>query len=60
MHAAFISQLEHNKINKTLTDFNCVDIMQDEINQFKMNKVWHLFYRPHHQSPVPDGFFKIN
>lgn len=42
LHVSFISQLEANKIDEALTYSILIDVMQDEFNQFEINKVWHL------------------
>jgi hypothetical protein len=45
-HHSFISSLEPFKVKDTLGDLNCVVSMQEELINFKCNKVWYLVERP--------------
>ena len=44
--SGFLSQVEPKKIEETLIDPYWVIVMQDELNQFEMQKVWKLVPRP--------------
>ncbi|XP_075478862.1 uncharacterized protein LOC142519719 [Primulina tabacum] len=46
MQAAFVSQIEPKKIDDALLDTNWIEAMQEELNQFERNRVWHLVSRP--------------
>ncbi|XP_073153828.1 uncharacterized protein [Henckelia pumila] len=52
MHAAFISQMEPKKVEEALLDNNWIKAMQDELNQFVKNSVWHLVPRPSDKSVI--------
>ena len=45
-NTAFISQLEPKKIADALLDPDWIIAMQEELNEFERNKVWHLVLRP--------------
>ncbi|XP_073153100.1 uncharacterized protein [Henckelia pumila] len=51
-HAAFISHIEPIKIEEALFDSNWIEAMQDELNQFDRNSVWHLVPRPSDKSII--------
>ncbi|GKE95775.1 putative ribonuclease H-like domain-containing protein, partial [Tanacetum coccineum] len=46
LFACFLSQKEPKKVIQALTDPSWVEAMQDELLQFKLQKVWRLFYLP--------------
>ncbi|GJS41209.1 putative ribonuclease H-like domain-containing protein [Tanacetum coccineum] len=46
LFACFLSQNEPKKISKALEDESWVDAMQEELLQFKIQKVWILVYLP--------------
>ncbi|XP_073119702.1 uncharacterized protein [Henckelia pumila] len=52
MHAAFISQIEHKKVEEALLDTNWIEAMKDELNQFERNYVWHLVPRSSDKSII--------
>ena len=43
---AFLSQLEPKNVEEALKDADWIVAMQEELNQFEKNKVWHLVPRP--------------
>jgi hypothetical protein len=45
-HYSFISSFEPLKVEDALRDLNWVVAMQEELNNFKRNKVWSLVERP--------------
>jgi hypothetical protein len=45
-HHSFISSLEPFKVEDALRDLDWVVVMQEELNNFKHNKVWSLVERP--------------
>jgi hypothetical protein len=45
-HYSFISFLEPLKVEDALQDADWVMVMQEELNNFKRNKVWSLVERP--------------
>jgi hypothetical protein len=45
-HHSFISSLEPFKVEDALRDSDWVVAMQEELNNFKRNKVWSLVERP--------------
>ena len=51
-HIAFISQIEPKSFLEAEKDDHWIMAMQDELNQFERNKVWHLVPRPSHQSVI--------
>ncbi|XP_073153180.1 uncharacterized protein [Henckelia pumila] len=52
MHAAFISNIDTKKVEESLLDSNWIEAMQDELNQFERNSVWHLVPRPSDKSII--------
>ncbi|XP_055960613.1 uncharacterized protein LOC126668274 [Mercurialis annua] len=49
---AFLSQFEPTKVSEALVDENWVISMQDELNEFKSNKVWELVPPPNGQTII--------
>ena len=49
---AFLSYIEPKNINEALADSDWVTAMQEELNQFERNKVWHLVPRPKEKSII--------
>ena len=49
---AFLSQLEPKNVEEALKDADWIVAMQDELNQFEKNKVWHLVPRPSDRSVI--------
>nr|GEU46682.1 ribonuclease H-like domain, reverse transcriptase, RNA-dependent DNA polymerase [Tanacetum cinerariifolium] len=47
MFACFLSQEESKRVHKALKDPNWIEAMQEELLQFKMQKVWVLVDLPH-------------
>ncbi|GJZ52774.1 putative ribonuclease H-like domain-containing protein [Tanacetum coccineum] len=47
LFACFISQVEPNKVIQALTDLSWIEAMQDELLQFKLQKVWTLVDLPY-------------
>ncbi|GKE58321.1 putative reverse transcriptase, RNA-dependent DNA polymerase [Tanacetum coccineum] len=47
LFACFLSQVEPNKVIQALTDLSWIDAMQDELLQFKLQKVWTLADLPY-------------
>jgi hypothetical protein len=45
-HYSFISSFEPLKVEDALRDLNWVVAIQEELNNFKRNKVWSLVERP--------------
>jgi hypothetical protein len=45
-HHSFVSSLERFKVEDALRDLDWVVAMQEELNNFKCNKVWSLVERP--------------
>jgi len=39
---AFLSNIEPKNVHEALADSDSVTAMQEELHQFKSNKVWHL------------------
>ena len=46
-HFAFISHIEPTNILEAEADSYWLLAMQEELNQFKRNQIWHLIFRPH-------------
>jgi len=42
----FLSDIEPENVNETLADSDWITAMQEELHQFKRNKVWHLVPQP--------------
>nr|GEY86177.1 hypothetical protein [Tanacetum cinerariifolium] len=47
MFACFLSQEEPKRVHQALKDPSCIEAMQEELLQFKMQKVWVLVDLPH-------------
>ena len=45
-HHAFISHIEPKNVKDALGDDDWIIAMQEELNQYERNKVWHLVERP--------------
>ena len=43
---AFLYDIEPKNVNEALVDLDWVIAMQEELNQFERNKVWHLVPQP--------------
>ncbi|GKD76604.1 hypothetical protein Tco_1339225, partial [Tanacetum coccineum] len=46
LFACFLSQIEPKKVTQALTDPNWIEAMQDELLQFRLQKVWRLVDLP--------------
>nr|GEV33619.1 hypothetical protein [Tanacetum cinerariifolium] len=46
LFACFLSQIEPKKVNQALTDPSWIEAMQDELLQFRLQKVWRLVDLP--------------
>ena len=51
-HIAFISHIELKSFFEAEKNDHWIMAMQEELNQFERNKVWHLVPRPSHQSII--------
>ena len=51
-NSAFISQIEPKKADETLLDPDWIIAMQEELNQFERNNVWHLVLRPENKMVI--------
>ena len=49
---AFLSLMEPRNHTEALEDADWIQAMQDELNQFERNKVWHLEPPPEHQKVI--------
>jgi hypothetical protein len=45
-HYSFVSSIEHYRVEDALSDSDWVLAMQEELNNFTSNEVWHLVPRP--------------
>ncbi|GJV25877.1 putative ribonuclease H-like domain-containing protein [Tanacetum coccineum] len=52
LFACFLSQNEPKKISEALEDESWVDVMQEELLQFKIQKVWILVYLPYGKKAI--------
>ncbi|GJS02316.1 putative ribonuclease H-like domain-containing protein [Tanacetum coccineum] len=52
LFACFLSQNEPKKISEALEDENWVDVMQEELLQFKIQKVWILVDLPYRKKAI--------
>nr|GFB81847.1 hypothetical protein [Tanacetum cinerariifolium] len=55
MFACFLSQEEPKRIHQALKDPSCIEAMQEELLQFKMQKVWILVDLPHGKRAIEEG-----
>jgi hypothetical protein len=51
-HFSFVSSIEPNKIDKALKNFDWVNAMHEELNNFKRNQVWELVERPKNHNVI--------
>ena len=51
-HFAFISHIKPKNILETEGDSYWLLAMQEELNHFKHNQVWHLIFRPHDRPTI--------
>ena len=51
-HFAFLSTLEPKNHEEALKDFEWVVAMQDKLNEFERNKVWHLEPKSKHKKVI--------
>ncbi|GJU85099.1 retrotransposon protein, putative, unclassified [Tanacetum coccineum] len=57
MYALTLSTIEPTNIKESMVDHNWIELMQDELNQFKRLDVWELVERPSDRNVIkPDGF----
>nr|GEW04083.1 putative ribonuclease H-like domain-containing protein [Tanacetum cinerariifolium] len=60
MFACFLLQEEPKRVHQAFKDPSWIEAMQEELLQFKMQKVWILVDLPHGKEPlVPNGFTGI-
>ncbi|KAL8104587.1 hypothetical protein AgCh_028705 [Apium graveolens] len=52
LHACFFSQIKPKKTEEALLDPDWISAMQEELNQFKRNKVWKLVPAPKNRSII--------
>ena len=52
MYRSFLSKEEPKKVEEALLDPDWVLAMQEELNQFKRNKVWKLVRKPKGKNPI--------
>ncbi|KAL8135426.1 hypothetical protein AgCh_010175 [Apium graveolens] len=52
LHACFLSQSEPKKIKEALSDPDWITTTQEELNQFKRNKIWELVLAPRNRSII--------
>ena len=52
IYSSFLSQDEPKKVEEALLDLDWVLAMQEELNQFKRNKVWKLVPKPKNKSSI--------
>ena len=52
MYSVFLSKMEPKKIEEALTDPDWVVAMQEELNQFKHQKVWKQVPRPQNRKVI--------
>nr|GEY30315.1 ribonuclease H-like domain-containing protein [Tanacetum cinerariifolium] len=52
MFACFLSQEEPKRVHQALKDPSWIEAMQEELLQFKMQKVWILVDLPHGKGPI--------
>ena len=51
-HFVFLSTLEPKNYEEALKDSDWVVAIQDELNEFERNKVWHLEPKPKHKKVI--------
>ena len=51
-HFAFISHIEPKNILEVKADSNWLLAMQEELNQFERNQLWHFIPKPHDRSTI--------
>nr|GEX83871.1 uncharacterized mitochondrial protein AtMg00810-like [Tanacetum cinerariifolium] len=66
MFACFLSQEEHKRVHQALKDPSWIEAMQEELLQFKRQKVWVLVDLPHQKRAIgfedpdyPDKVYKV-
>ncbi|GKG09623.1 hypothetical protein Tco_0338369, partial [Tanacetum coccineum] len=52
LYACFLSQIEPTSIAKALSDLSWVEVMQEELLQFKLQQVWILVDLPNGKKPI--------
>nr|GEV53443.1 putative ribonuclease H-like domain-containing protein [Tanacetum cinerariifolium] len=55
MFACFLSQEEPKRVHQALKDPSWIEAMQEELLQFKMQKVWVLVDLPHEKRAIEEG-----
>nr|GEX12873.1 hypothetical protein [Tanacetum cinerariifolium] len=60
MFACFLSQEEPKRVHQALKDPSWIEAMQDELLQFKMQKVWILVDLPHGKRTIGTKWVYIN
>ena len=51
-HFAFLSTLKSKNHEEALKDSEWIVAMQEELNEFERNKVWHLEQNPKHKKVI--------
>jgi hypothetical protein len=54
-HYSFVSSIEPHRVEEALQDSDWVMAMQEELNNFTRNEVWHLVSRPNQNVVGPSG-----
>nr|GFD45306.1 putative ribonuclease H-like domain-containing protein [Tanacetum cinerariifolium] len=52
LYSCFLSQIEPKRVSDALQDPSCVEAMQEELLQFKLQKVWTLVDCPKRVRPI--------
>nr|GEU87976.1 hypothetical protein [Tanacetum cinerariifolium] len=60
MFACFLSQEEPKRIHQALKDPSCIEAMQEELLQFKMQKVWALVDLPYGKRAIGTNWVYMN
>ncbi|GJY87614.1 putative ribonuclease H-like domain-containing protein [Tanacetum coccineum] len=60
LFACFLSQVEPKKVTQALTDLSWIEAMQDELLQFKLQKVWTLVELPYGKRAISTKWVYIN